>query len=182
MDENELLKALNELDQLLFEKQLSLNILICGAFAIQLHGFSRSNHTLDVDTLIPIDQAEVLEAIEQIGKKFGLGKRWLNDQVTTVSAPPKVLERATSLSNWKSINAYLVARIDLIKLKASAFSIRREHTIKDWEDLVLLKPTAPEIKAAIDFLKMTNSPPEGASKSDFNNFRNTIDDLKKLAQ
>jgi hypothetical protein len=99
------------------------------------YGFTRNLQTIDIDTLKPIESSKVLLAIESVRKKLGLGPRWLNDQASTVSIPEGTFKRSKPLSKWKTINAFLIDRIDLIKMKASAFSIRREQTIKDWEDL-----------------------------------------------
>lgn len=180
MNNNKLLLALDELDKHLSSKTLSLEIVICGAFAIQLHGFTRGLFTYDIDTIKKINSAELLAAIAAIGDQLGLGPYWLNDQASTVSVPDGIFERAKPIGEWKSIHALLIDRADLIKMKASAFSIRREETVKDWEDLVLMKPTKQEIQSAISFLKETNAPPSGASRQIVREFEETINDLKKL--
>ena len=174
------LDHLDHLDKLLIKKSLQIEIVICGAYAIQLYGILRGFHTQDVDSLKHIDSIEVLKAIEEVGISFGLGPRWLNDQASTVSIPKGAIERAKPIQKWTTIKASLIDRIDLIKMKASAFSIRREETIKDWEDLRLLNPTKAEINAAIEFLMKTNSPPAGATRKIKDEFKETLDDLKKL--
>jgi hypothetical protein len=67
-------------------------------------------------------------------------------------------------------------------MKASAFSIRRDLTNKDWEDLTLLKPTSEEMNDAINFIKESNSPPESASNKILADFKETINDLKKITK
>lgn len=180
MNNDKLVLALDELDKYLTAKALKLEIVICGAFAIQLHGFMRGLFTQDIDTIRKIDSTELITAIAVVGTKLGLGSRWLNDQASTVSIPKGAFERARPIGKWNSILAFLIDRVDLIKMKASAFSIRREETIKDWEDLVLMNPTKEEIQSAIEFLKQTNSPPDGASRLIIQEFEETIDDLKRL--
>lgn len=150
--------ALNELDAVLTEQKLVLDILICGAFAIQFLGYSRSLHTLDVDSVTEINDPEVLKLIAKVGAKYGLSSNWLNDQAASVVVPKGIMARAAKIKRWVAINAFVVHRGDLIKMKASAFSIRREETSKDWEDLKLLAPTKEEIEAAIDFLKGSTLP------------------------
>jgi hypothetical protein len=137
---------------------------------------------MDVDSITTLSSAEIQQLIEAIGQKLGLGPHWLNDQASTVSLPNGVLQRATPLNRWKSIKASLVCRGDLIKMKASAFSIRRDQTNKDWEDLVILKPTSEEIDAAIMFIKESNSPPANSSKKILSEFEETLDDLKKITR
>ena len=123
-----------------------------------------------------------------------LTQNWLNDQAATVSLPKGILARASPIQKWKSIKASTVSRNDLIKMKASAFSIRRDQTNKDWEDLVLLKPTpeeiaeaimlmqptAAEINEAILFIKESNFPPLDASKQILNEFEESLRDLRKI--
>ena len=175
-------QALDELDLQLTQNSLKLRIVICGAYAIHLHGFSRNLHTLDVDSIVELNSPKVLELIESVGKKLGIGPLWLNDQASTVALPPGIFERSQPLHKWKSIQASLISRVDLVKMKASAFSIRRESTNKDWEDLELLKPSQIEIELAIEFLRETVAPPAGASLKIKKEFQETLDDLKKLVK
>ena len=177
---NQLFKALDELDICLKEKFLQVDIFICGAFAIQLLGYTRALHTQDVDTLKEIDSEDILSTIKEVGEKLGLGPRWLNDQASTVSLPDGIFRRAKPLTHWSAIKAHLIDRSDLIKLKASAFSIRRDLTSKDWEDLVLLDPSRSEIEAAILFVAEVSSPPPGATKKSLEDFEETIDELRKI--
>ena len=175
---DKLMYALNELDLLLSSKNLQLKIVICGAYAIHLHGYSRGLYTLDVDSITKLDSVEVIQAIQEIGNKLGLGPKWLNDQASTVSIPEGTIQRSKPIHHWKSIQASLIDRLDLIKMKVSAFSIRREQTTKDWEDLELLETTPTEINSAIEFLKLTNAPPVNASTKIKNEFEEIIHDLK----
>lgn len=179
---DKLTEALTQLDEELTKSQLSLEIVICGAYALQLSGYSRSEYTLDVDSIIRLQSVEIKKIIESIGQKLNLGPHWLNDQASTVSLPKGILSRTKPIGNWKSIKASLVSRSDLIKMKASAFSIRRDHTNKDWEDLALLKPTDDEIQAAILFIRESNSPPQNASKKNLEEFEETLRDLKKIIE
>ena len=174
--------ALNQLDQELTKRNLNIEIVICGAYAIHLLGYSRFEHTLDVDSITALRSQEAKQLIENIGQMLGLGPHWLNDQASTVTLPAGVLSRATSVKRWKSIKASVVCRADLIKMKASAFSIRRDQTNKDWEDLILLNPTHEELDAAISFVKESNSPPPNASKKILAEFEETLHDLKKIAK
>lgn len=172
--------ALTQLDEELSKKNLTIEIVICGAYALHLFGYSRSEHTVDVDSISQLNSDEIKHIIEMIGEKLGIGTRWLNDQASTVSLPRGIFSRAKPIDRWKSIKASLVSREDLIKMKASAFSIRRDHTNKDWEDLVLLQPTKAEIESAIEFIKETNAPSQAAPAKILNEFEETLNDLRKL--
>ncbi len=172
--------ALTKLDEELKNKNLNIEIVICGAYALHLFGYSRSEHTLDVDSITQLHSNEIKHIIENIGNNLGIGPRWLNDQASTVSLPKGILSRAIPIERWNSIKASLVSREDLIKMKASAFSIRRDHTNKDWEDLVLLNPTKEEIESAIGFIKESNAPSEILSAKILKEFEETLNDLRKI--
>lgn len=172
--------ALDELDKVLTQQGLTVEIVICGAYAVYLHKAHKSVFTHDVDSLKPLESQKIFHLIEQVGSNLGLGSKWLNDQASTITIPDGTLERAKPLKKWQSINASLIDRGDLIKMKAAAFSIRREQTIKDWEDLEALLPSENEILAAIEFLKKSFSPPDGSSTKIKNEFKETLDDLEKL--
>ena len=174
--------ALTQLDDELTKRNINIEIVICGAYALHLFGYSRSEHTLDVDSIAKIQSNEIKKIIEEIGQRLSLGPSWLNDQASTVSLPKGILSRVKPIERWKSIRASLVSRVDLIKMKASAFSIRRDHTNKDWEDLVLLQPTKEEIEDAIVFINEVNAPPKSASKQILNEFEETLYDLRKITK
>lgn len=174
--------ALAELDKELTNRDLNIEIVICGAYALHLFGYSRTDYTLDVDSITKLQSSETKQIIEDIGKKLGLGPLWLNDQASTVSLPKGILSRTKPIFRWKSIKASLVSRVDLIKMKASAFSIRRDHTNKDWEDLILLEPSKEEIENAIEFIKEANSPPMNSSIQILNDFEETLYDLRKITK
>jgi hypothetical protein len=180
--DNILHTALTQLDQELTKQNLSIEIVICGAYAIHLHGYSRSELTLDIDCITELSSSDVKHLIEVVGQKLGLGPYWLNDQASTVSLPTGVLSRVTPIKYWDSIKASLVSRADLIKMKASAFSIRRDQTNKDWEDLALLKPSTKEMDDAISFLMESNCPPPNASKKILADFEETLNDLKTITK
>ncbi len=174
--------ALTQLDEELTKRNIKIEIVICGAYALHLFGYSRSEHTLDVDNITKLQSNEIKQIIEDIGQKLSLGPYWLNDQASTVSLPKGILSRVKPLERWKSIKASLVSRVDLIKMKASAFSIRRDHTNKDWEDLILLQPTKEEIEDAIVFIKEANAPSMNISKQILNEFEETLHDLRKITK
>jgi len=175
-------EALDELDRELTSRSLELEVVICGAYALRLIGYDRVEHTLDIDSMSPLSTQEILDAIEDVGTKLKLGPKWLNDQAASVAFPEGAIGRARPIQRWRSIKASVVTREDLIKMKASAFSIRRDHTNKDWEDLILLGPSRQEIRDAIEFVTKVNSPPKGAPRHIVQEFQETLNDLKKLAK
>ncbi len=85
--------ALAELDKELTNRDLNIEIVICGAYALHLFGYSPTDYTLDVDSITKLQSSETKQIIEDIGKKLGLGPLWLNDQASTVSLPKGILSR-----------------------------------------------------------------------------------------
>lgn len=71
--------ALTQLDQELTQRNLKTEIVICGAYAIHLLGYTRSEHTLDVDSITELNSNEIKQIVEAIGQKLGLGSHRLND-------------------------------------------------------------------------------------------------------
>lgn len=177
-----LTRALDLLDFELQKKRLKIEIVICGAYAIHLLGYNRSEHTLDIDSLLELSSPEVIQIINDIGSRLSISSHWLNDQAASVPIPIGAISRASLIPKWTSIKAYITAREDLIKMKASAFSIRRDHTNKDWEDLLLLNPSQQEIDDAIAFVKEVNSPPPRVKQKLLKEFEETINDLKSLTK
>jgi len=176
-------EALDELNALLRKKNHRIEILICGAYALEMYGLSPERNTLDVDSAkeIPSDMDDI---INEVAIKLKLtrseGELWLNDKASRVALPAKIIERATPITKWSNIDAKLVDRKDLISMKVSAFFSRREMTLKDLEDLKILNPSHDEILEAIEFVKTHNAPPEGAGQKIRDEFKESEDDIKKL--
>ena len=175
-----LFKALQLFDHRLKENNLSCRLVLCGAFAIQLHGYDRGQFTYDIDSVLPFESEGIKEIIKKIGDDLGLGDSWLNDQAATVALPEGSLDRMIKLNSFEQIEAFILSRIDLIKMKVCAFAIRRDQTNKDWEDLVILHPSKEEIEEGIDFLIRTSPPPTNALPRILQEFEQTIQDIRSL--
>ncbi len=86
--------ALAQLDQELAKRKLTIHIVICGAYAIHLLGYSRAEYTLDVDSITELNSNEVKQIIKEVGQKLGLGPHWLNEQASNhppANASKKIL-------------------------------------------------------------------------------------------
>lgn len=145
---DKLLQALDTLDLLLGKHQLRINILICGAFALEMYGLKPDRGTFDVDSAIPL-RDDIYEMIDEVAASLGL-------------------ERSSG------------DRRDFISMKISAFFIRRGETTKDLEDLRLLNPSNDEIDEALGFVANFNSPPAGSPKSIIEDYKESVDDIKRL--
>ncbi len=64
--------ALTQLDEELTKRSLTIEVVICGAYALQLLGYSRTEHTLDVDSITKLSSGEIKQLIQTVGQKLGL--------------------------------------------------------------------------------------------------------------
>ena len=70
----------------------SAHIYIVGGAAMSL-AFARERTTRDVDARIDTGHSRLTEAVRKLGRKYGLGDTWLNDQATTAIPPPNRRQR-----------------------------------------------------------------------------------------
>jgi len=176
-----LFKALDILDREIGQEGLRLSLVICGAFAIHLQGFDRIEQTQDIDSINPISD-ELHAIITRVGLQLGLSERWLNDQASDISLPSDALKRTLRIKKWNNIDAEVLGRIDLIALKSAAFYSRGSYTLKDWEDLELLKPTSAEIEFAISYMREHSAPDRSVPLKFHKEFEEVLNELRKLAK
>lgn len=180
---NKLDEALIELNDLLKKHKLRVEIIICGAFAIEMQGLDLERRTLDVDSACELPP--YLDGlIHEVAIKLGLTRNgedlWLNDKASRVTLPENLRARAKPIKKWSNIDASVVDRRDLISMKVSAFFTRRDTTTKDLEDLKILSPTESELFEAIEFARKANYPPEGSSKKIRDEFNESENDVKRI--
>ncbi len=82
LDRQRILELLDELSDELRFTRTRAQIYIIGGAAMSL-AFSRDRTTRDVDARIDAGHSRLTEAVQKIGRKYGLGDTWLNDQATT---------------------------------------------------------------------------------------------------
>ncbi len=156
---------LKELNQWLTQEELEIELIVIGAFALHLHGYS-NRMTMDIDTIKAIEDKKILKQIEKIGAKYGL-PHWLNDQADNLTMPPQFEKRLLTDSSYSNIKLFYVARIDLIKLKVAAYFYRGDSDPKDKDDIQSLKVSANELQEALDFLKSHHMPDVEKFQHDF---------------
>ena len=157
---------LEHLNTLLAKSGLRLELLVIGAFALQLHKFS-GQFTADVDSVWVIENDAVRNLIAEIGRQNSLADDWINDSASTLDLPIGMTERAELFRKYSNIDLFVASRLDLIKLKARAYLHRGELDPKDIEDLRRMRPTRPEIEEAIAFIRLSSTPPEPDLFPDF---------------
>ena len=82
LDRDTLLQLFDELDKELRFSRTRAQVYVVGGAAISL-AFSRERRTMDVDARIDKGHYELTKAVQEIGRRHGLGDTWLNDQATT---------------------------------------------------------------------------------------------------
>jgi hypothetical protein len=150
---------LKTLDTRLQEVGLRLKLVIVGAFALNLLNIS-GQFTADIDSVDRIENPHVLRIIADIAVEYQLPTDWINDAAASIDLPDGFFTRVKEISGFKSLELFVGSRIDIIALKARAYLHRGEFEKKDLEDLQRLAPTKAEIDFAIDFVRLTSTPPE----------------------
>ena len=82
LDRQRIVELFDELSDELRFTRTRAQIYIVGGAAMSL-AFSRERTTRDVDARIDTGHSRLTEAVRKIGRKYGLGDTWLNDQATT---------------------------------------------------------------------------------------------------
>lgn len=178
---SDLLKPLNDLNNWLVKEGFEIELIVIGAFAIHLHGFS-NRMTMDIDTIKPLTNEKLLKKINKIGEKYGLPK-WLNDQAENLIMPEEYESRLLENAEFSHIKLFYVSRNDLIKLKIAAYFYRGSSDSKDKDDLISLKITDPDLNDAIEFLKEKHQPDTAKFLKDFNNrLKEISDELRNLTR
>ncbi len=95
LDRDAILALLDELDKELRFSRTRAQVYVVGGAAISM-AFSRERRTMDVDARIDKGHYELTRAVQEIGRRHGLGDTWLNDQATT-AIPRREDTAATTL-------------------------------------------------------------------------------------
>ena len=82
LDRERILELFDELSHELRITRTRAQIYIVGGAAMSL-AFARDRTTRDGDARIDTGHSRLTEAVRKIGRKYGLGDTWLNDQATT---------------------------------------------------------------------------------------------------
>ena len=82
LDRQRIRELFDELSDELKWTRTRAQIYIVGGAAMSL-AFSRDRTTRDVDARIDAGHYRLTEAVRKLGRKYGLGDAWLNDQATT---------------------------------------------------------------------------------------------------
>lgn len=147
-----LLNALHELNSELVKKQIKTQLIICGAFAIEMHGLNRSHETIDIDTYLRLN-SDIKDLIYNIGLRKKIKTDWLNDQVSDVIPPEGYECRLLRITKWSNIHVQLMSVEDLIKMKVAAWYTRGQTTTKDYEDLITMSATNEQILLGVEHTK-----------------------------
>lgn len=151
---NRLMNALDELNKRLKVRKISLKVLICGAFAIELHGFQRIEETVDIDTHEKINKV-ITQLIKEIAVEMNLKEKWLNSQVSDIPLPNGHAGRLMEIRRWSNIETLVLSIEDLVCMKVYAWYTRGNETTKDYEDLLAMNATKNNIEMGISYAMQT---------------------------
>ncbi len=173
--------AFELLNAWLKENEMTLELILIGAFALHLQGYRRprGEETEDADTIKELELNTLRNQIAIIGKTVGLQENWLNDQSSGIPMPEGFASRLILIELGTHIQAKVASRIDLIATKAAAYVSRGSKTPKDYEDLQRLKPSLEELRFAESHIRSHFSPPV-KKEPWLSHFEDSIRDLHAL--
>lgn len=176
---NNLARFLESLNDKLNKHGIVADLVLCGAYAIELHGFRRGDVTEDIDSITSISD-QIRNLILEVSKDFSNDEKlWLNSQASDLSFPKGYESRLKEVHKYSNIKIRIFSVEDLILLKVNAWLSRGEYTNKDLNDLQILGATSNDIENGIEFIKGTKSfkdlPAPFQKKS-----LELLDDLKKF--
>lgn len=153
--DNPMFKALAELDEALQEnniKGVELNVI--GGFAMMVHGYRGADGMTDIDFVGPDLAKKVGEIADDIGMKYNLGRKWINNDVLLSGSSLEDMEFATGKLHFmeafelESIKINILESKDLLKMKVVAIDTSLSAVelgdgdftrYKDFDDILKLK-------------------------------------------
>lgn len=144
-------KMLMELDLWLVEKNRRITLHVIGGYALELKNIQRGFQTEDIDSILKINEQDVIEKIQSIGEVHG-NQQWFDLGASSLTVPSGYVQRLEKISDYENIDLFVLSNADIIKMKVAAYHSRRERGIyRDLEDLKHLSPTKEEISEATKF-------------------------------
>lgn len=143
------------------------HFVVCGGSSLLALGLVSRTTTQDVDILARIDANRLVtprplpdwlrSASDEVGKQLDLPRDWLNDQVADdtlfrCGLPDGLQQRLTQKSYGPSLRISYISRRDQVFLKLHA-AVDRDGG-RHLQDLLELKPTAPELFDAAQWTRM----------------------------
>jgi hypothetical protein len=172
MQDADITQYLAALGELLARDRVSVGLVLVGGAALLLQGF-HSRTTTDIDiigTVGPGGSPRVLPpsslppefhaAVRRVARDFGLPPNWINDEVSAqlrTGLPPGFAGRIT-WRQYGALRAGLASRRDLIFLKLFA-ATDQDPKSRHTSDLLILRPTPAELKAAAAWVKTQDASP-----------------------
>lgn len=146
--------ALGELDKKMKEENLPQIELKCvGGFALMLHGVRERDCITDVDYVGPDLSKKIVELSEEIGRKFNMPEKWINNDLLLTGTSLEDLEYSTGKLHFTKkelgfnrIKIEVLCLEDLLKMKVIAVDtnlVAIEYggdftRIKDYTDILKL--------------------------------------------
>jgi hypothetical protein len=144
-------KMLSELDIWLIEKNRRISLHVIGGFALELKNIQRGLQTEDIDSIVKINEKEIINKIQSIGVTHN-NPFWFDFSASSLTVPSGYEKRLERIDEYENIDLFVLSNIDIIKMKVAAYHSRRERGIyRDLEDLKTLTPTREDITEAIQF-------------------------------
>lgn len=142
---------LTDLDYWLIKKNRRITLHVIGGFALELKNIQRGFQTEDIDSVLKINEEEIISKIQSIGVAHG-NQLWFDFGASSLTVPSGYESRLEKIKEYENIDLFVLANSDIIKMKVAAYHSRRERGIyRDLEDLKMLNPSKEDILEAVKF-------------------------------
>lgn len=144
-------KILEDLNNWLLKNNRRVTIHVIGGYALELKQIRQGIQTEDIDSIYKISELDIIDQIHSLGERHG-NPNWFDFGATSLIVPADYEKRLEENKQYSNIDLFVLANIDLIKMKVAAYHSRRERGIyRDLEDLKKLNPSTNDIEDAIRF-------------------------------
>jgi Nucleotidyltransferase of unknown function (DUF6036) len=136
-DRDEIIKALTEVGEILHQRRKIGDVAIFGGSAMALQ-FDVAFVTHDIDAIISSDHGDVMDAVQEVGRRHGWNSTWLNEGVS-VYLSPDAQDHLTTFATFPSpervgLMVFLAKPEYLLALKLRALRIGS----RDVDDVMVL--------------------------------------------
>lgn len=163
-EKHEIESVLSALSEQLAELRTeSFAVLVCGGAALDVLGYiNRTTKDVDVVAIVEEDrngnlvlkkpatfEPAVIEAARKVQRDFALADNWLNlgpASMVDLGLPDGLLQRVETRKYGKCLTVHYLSRYDQIHFKL--YAVADQAVGKHLDDLLSLRPGAPEIEAA----------------------------------
>lgn len=120
-------KILEDLNNWLLKNNRRVTIHVTGGYALELKQIRQGIQTEDIDSIYKISELDIVDQIYSLWEKYG-NPNWFDFGATSLIVPVDYEKRLEENKQYSNIDLFVLADIDLIKMKAAAYHFKRDLT------------------------------------------------------